>query len=58
MPYILQKTSTTVRTHFIEDYYVSKRPALKEWTETFSNHEQYKDIPVKAICDAGCLKNS
>ncbi|WP_418123424.1 universal stress protein [Chryseobacterium sp. PTM-20240506] len=42
---------------FIEDYYARKRKALQEWTESFIQSEEYKDIPVKTICDVGFLRN-
>jgi nucleotide-binding universal stress UspA family protein len=49
--------NSTYNAIFIEDYYAKKRSALKEWTETFTQHEDYKDIPVKTICDVGFLRS-
>lgn len=48
--------NSTYNAIFIEDYYAKKRSALKEWVETFRQNEDYKDIPVKTICDVGFLR--
>ena len=42
---------------FIEDYYDKKRAELKEWAATFSNREEFKDVPVVTLCGVGFLKN-
>jgi nucleotide-binding universal stress UspA family protein len=49
--------NSTYNAIFIEDYYAKKRSALKEWAESFTQHEDYKDIPVKTICDVGFLRS-
>lgn len=42
---------------FIEDYYAKKRSQLKEWAETYTNKEEFKDVNVITQCDVGFLKS-
>lgn len=49
--------NNTYNVIFIEDYYAKKRSALKEWAESFSQHEDFKDVKVTTICDVGFLRN-
>src|SRR5580698_5835047 len=38
---------------YIEDYYNSKRQALKDWAATFTANDAFKDIPVSTNCEVG-----
>ena len=49
--------NSTYNAIFIDDYYNNKRQALKEWAETFTSQDEYKDIEVSTICGVGFLKN-
>ncbi|KMQ65151.1 hypothetical protein ACM46_13285 [Chryseobacterium angstadtii] len=49
--------NSTYNAIFIEDYYAKKRLALKEWVEAVRPNDEYKEIPVKAICDVGFLRS-
>jgi len=40
---------------YIEDYYNNKREALKEWANTFTNSEPFKEVPVSTICEVGSV---
>ena len=42
---------------FIDDYYNNNRQALKEWAETYTSRDEYKDVEVSTICGVGFLKN-
>jgi nucleotide-binding universal stress UspA family protein len=42
---------------FIEDYHNNKRQALKDWAETYTAEEAYKNVPVTTRCDVGSLKS-
>src|SRR5208337_833646 len=40
---------------YIEDYYNTKRETLKEWAQTFTQKEVYKNIPVSTFSDVGSV---
>jgi nucleotide-binding universal stress UspA family protein len=42
---------------YIEDYYNNKRQALKDWGNTFTSIEAFKDIPVSSVCEVGSVSN-
>ncbi len=49
--------NNTYNAIFIDDYYNNKRQALKDWAETFTSRDEYKDIEVITLCGVGFLKN-
>ena len=40
---------------YIEDYYNTKREALKEWTNMFISNENYKTVQVSSFCEVGSV---
>jgi nucleotide-binding universal stress UspA family protein len=40
---------------YIEDYYNTKREALKDWANTFTDSEPFKNIPVSTVCEVGSV---
>jgi nucleotide-binding universal stress UspA family protein len=42
---------------YIEDYYNTKREALKEWANTFTATDAFKNVPVSTICDVGSVSS-
>jgi nucleotide-binding universal stress UspA family protein len=40
---------------YIDDYYNSKREALKKWAETFTVREAYAAVPVTTNCEVGSV---
>ncbi len=49
--------NNTYNAIYIEDYYNTKRQALRDWAAQFTIKEEYKDIPVTTLCNVGFLKN-
>lgn len=49
--------NNTYNAIFIDDYYNNKREALKEWANTFTSRDEFKNIEVSTICGVGFLKN-
>src|ERR1700748_2656502 len=49
--------NSTYNAIFIDDYYNTKREALKAWVGTYTDKDEYKDIEVSTICGVGSLKN-
>ncbi len=42
---------------YIEDYYNNKRQALKDWANTFTANEAFKNIPVSTVCEVGSVSH-
>jgi nucleotide-binding universal stress UspA family protein len=42
---------------YIEDYYNTKREALKDWAHTFTGSEAFKNIPVSTVCEVGSVSS-
>jgi len=49
--------NNTYNAIFIDDYYNTKREALKAWAANYTAKDEYKDIEVTTICGVGFLKN-
>ncbi|WP_214070024.1 universal stress protein [Mucilaginibacter sp. dw_454] len=49
--------NSTYNAIFIDDYYNTKREALKAWVSNYTSDEKYQDIEVNTICSVGSLKN-
>ena len=47
--------NNTYNALYIEDYYNSKREALKNWTASFTAREGFKDVPVSTTCEVGSV---
>jgi len=48
--------NSTYNAIFIENYYETKREALKEWVNVYTSKAEYKDVVVSTLCDVGFLK--
>src|SRR6201996_3155194 len=42
---------------YIDDYYTNKRQALKDWAETYTSQDEFKNVEVTTVCAVGFLKN-
>jgi nucleotide-binding universal stress UspA family protein len=42
---------------YIEDYYKNKRESLKEWANTFTESDKFKEIKITAVCEVGSVQN-
>jgi nucleotide-binding universal stress UspA family protein len=49
--------NNTYNAIYIEEYYNNKRQALLTWAHTFTNNDQFKDLPVSTFCEVGSLSN-
>jgi nucleotide-binding universal stress UspA family protein len=47
--------NNTYNALYIDDYYNSKRAALKAWAATFSSRETYSEVPVTTSCEVGSV---
>jgi nucleotide-binding universal stress UspA family protein len=47
--------NNTYNALYIEDYYNSKRQALLNWANTFTDKDEYRSIPVSTVCEVGSL---
>jgi nucleotide-binding universal stress UspA family protein len=47
--------NNTYNALYIEEYYNSKREALKNWAQTFSARPEFQDIPLLTICEVGTV---
>lgn len=47
--------NNTYNALYIEEYYNSKREALKKWAETFGEREAYRAVPVSTTCEVGSV---
>lgn len=42
---------------YIEDYYNNKRQALKDWANTFTSNDAFKNIPISTVCEVGSVSS-
>src|ERR1700744_1157679 len=49
--------NNTYNAIFIDDYYNTKREALKAWAANYTSKAEYADVEVTTICGVGFLKN-
>ncbi len=42
---------------YIEDYYNNKRAALKEWANTFTERDAFKNVAVSTVAEVGSVSN-
>jgi nucleotide-binding universal stress UspA family protein len=47
--------NNTYNALYIEEYYNSKREALKNWAHTFAERAAYRAIPVTTVCEVGSV---
>lgn len=47
--------NNTYNALYIDDYYNSKREALKNWVGTFTSREAYREVPVTTNCEVGSV---
>src|ERR1700743_112867 len=47
--------NNTYNALYIDEYYNSKREALKNWVATFTAKDANKDIPVSTVCEVGSV---
>jgi nucleotide-binding universal stress UspA family protein len=47
--------NNTYNALYIEEYYNSKREALKKWAATFAEKEAYRAVPVSTSCEVGSV---
>src|SRR5580698_10333706 len=47
--------NNTYNALYLEEYYNSKREALKNWANTFSAKEVYSGISVSTVCEVGSV---
>jgi nucleotide-binding universal stress UspA family protein len=49
--------NNTYNAIYIEDYYNNKRQALKTWVGTYTDKEEFKNVPVSTVCEVGSVSN-
>lgn len=47
--------NNTYNALYIEEYYNSKREALKGWAETFGEKEAFRAVPLSTVCEVGSV---
>jgi nucleotide-binding universal stress UspA family protein len=47
--------NNTYNALYIEEYYNSKREALKNWANHFGSREPYKTVPISTTCEVGSV---
>jgi len=47
--------NNTYNALYIEEYYNSKREALKKWAATFAEREAFRAVPVSTTCEVGSV---